>query len=578
MDAEIPAPVSLQAEIPAPVSLQGLSTPLNCQVPCSSTSKWVAPATGSSPSSPPPPPPLTLSPPPFPISPPTPLSPLQTPLFPSSSLSFLSHSHSLSSHSSSSSFPLPLNSSRHFIPTPTPPFPLPTLLLPSPPLSRPCTPGPSGPTSSTQSLPPAEFTEAARDLPEDFMRAASVFLAFARARAGLLRLLSRRDLEVVVENGTPFLFRNGDDSARRMRLFLSQGDTHALDIDKAQTVDLMRFLLSYASNPLFSSEKNNIYNSEILESSVRTLLGEMSKLCYGAPESNCIGPVQGHSLDNYGEPIRPFGKTIEMKRGDWICQRCNFMNFARNMKCLECEEGRPKRQLTGGEWECPQCDFFNYGRNMACLRCDCKRPGEVSLRSSKTSLSIGYDNVGDKNKADIDSRLAANEEKAQRWFSKISQLDSSSDMNSVVSDEDFPEIMPLRKGVNRFVVSTRKTPLERRLANAQYQKNLDNDSNREGKDLQTGSGNKSLGTTANRTLNEILGRASISESNGTSTNPGQNVGTDSPLLSLAQLAQSMDTLEGAIPDMPNLCHYLQIHFLSLRLEYGREWEFPEKQK
>lgn len=40
------------------------------------------------------------------------------------------------------------------------------------------------------------------------------------------RLLSRRDLEVVVENGTPFLFRNGDDSARRMRLFLSQGDTH----------------------------------------------------------------------------------------------------------------------------------------------------------------------------------------------------------------------------------------------------------------------------------------------------------------------------------------------------------------
>jgi hypothetical protein len=29
-------------------------------------------------------------------------------------------------------------------------------------------------------------------------------------------------------------------------------------------------------------------------------------------------------------------------------------NFARNVKCLECEEARPKRQLTGGEWECPQ--------------------------------------------------------------------------------------------------------------------------------------------------------------------------------------------------------------------------------
>ncbi|CAL9024494.1 unnamed protein product [Prunus brigantina] len=445
------------------------------------------------------------------------------PLFPSSSLSFLSHS--------SSSFPLPLNSSRHFYshshssvsaayPSSAESSPFPAL-HPWPEWSHLFNSVSASGYDGTNGQ--DEFTEAARDLPEDFMRAASVFLAFARARAGLLRLLSRRDLEVVVENGTPFLFRNGDDSARRMRLFLSQGDTHALDIDKAQTVDLMRFLLSYASNPLFSSEKNNIYNSEILESSVRTLLGEMSKLCYSAPESNSIGPVQGHSLDNYGEPIRPFGKTIEMKRGDWICQRCNFMNFARNMKCLECEEARPKRQLTGGEWECPQCDFFNYGRNTVCLRCDCKRPGEVSLRFSKTSLSIGYDNVGDKNKADIDSRLAANEEKAQRWFSKISQLDSSSDMNSVVSDEDFPEIMPLRKGVNRFVVSTRKTPLERRLANAQYRKNLDNDSNHEGKDFQTGSGNKSLGTTANRTLNEILGRASISESSSTSTNLGQFV-------------------------------------------------------
>ena len=28
------------------------------------------------------------------------------------------------------------------------------------------------------------------------------------------------------------------------------------------------------------------------------------------------------------------------------------------------------------------------------------------------------------------------------------------------TDEDFPEIVPLRKGVNRFVVNTRKTPLK----------------------------------------------------------------------------------------------------------------------
>lgn len=39
-------------------------------------------------------------------------------------------------------------------------------------------------------------------------------------------MLSRRDIEVVVENGTPFLFKNGDDSVRRMRLFLGNGDSN----------------------------------------------------------------------------------------------------------------------------------------------------------------------------------------------------------------------------------------------------------------------------------------------------------------------------------------------------------------
>ncbi|MCI20752.1 zinc finger protein VAR3 chloroplastic-like, partial [Trifolium medium] len=127
--------------------------------------------------------------------------------------------------------------------------------------------------------------------------------------------------------------------------------------------------------------------------------------------------------------------------------RCNFMNFARNIKCLECEEARPKRQLTGGEWECPQCDFHNYGRNVACLRCDCKRPGQISLGATNTTSHPGYGNRDNSNASDIDPRLVANEEKAQRWFNKVSQLDSNSDINSVVDDEDFPEIMPLRKGV-----------------------------------------------------------------------------------------------------------------------------------
>ncbi|WCJ27643.1 zinc finger (Ran-binding) family protein [Euphorbia peplus] len=330
------------------------------------------------------------------------------------------------------------------------------------------------------------------NLPEHFVMASFASLAFACERPELLGMLSRRDMEIVVERGMPFLFRNGDDSARRMRSFL--GSPYSNSTDRAQTTDLVRFLLSYASS-LVSSEKNITSSGECVESSVRNLLNELAQLSY-APETNLSRPLQNQYSDRYGQTPRssgapqvnlsgpvlnadryatapmPNGQSSEMKRGDWICTRCSFMNFARNMKCLECQEARPKRQLTGGEWECPQCDFFNYGRNTVCLRCDCRRPGEVSFGTNNSSSDQGYGQGSYAGKTPVDSRLAANEEKAQRWFSKISQLDSNSDMSSAIADEDFPEIMPLRKGVNRFVVSSRKTPLERRQTNSQYQSDI----------------------------------------------------------------------------------------------------------
>lgn len=175
-----------------------------------------------------------------------------------------------------------------------------------------------------------------------------------------------------------------------------------------------------------------------------------------------------------------------------------------------------------------RCDFFNYGRNTVCLRCDCKRPGEVSLGTSNTRLGMTYENGNNANKIDVERRLAANEEKAQRWFSKISQLDNTSDLSSAITDEDFPEIMPLRKGVNRFVVSTRKTPLERRLANSQFQSNLGNDGPSNNRSSESGSLNNFLGTTDRRSQNEIPANTFISESNNKSFTVGQNIGSQSP--------------------------------------------------
>lgn len=146
------------------------------------------------------------------------------------------------------------------------------------------------------------------------------------------------------------------------------------------------------------------------------------------------------------------------------------------------------------------------------------------MGATDTMSDTGYGNGNNSNTSDIDARLAANEEKAQRWFSKVSQLDSNADLNSVIADEDFPEIMPLRKGVNRFVVSTRKTPLERRLANAQYKRNLGNNGTPGVEDFKAGEPTKS-----HDTLDDILGRsAGLPQSDNKNIAAEQNTSGKSP--------------------------------------------------
>lgn len=40
------------------------------------------------------------------------------------------------------------------------------------------------------------------------------------------RMLSKKDIEVIVENGSPLVFRNGDNSIRRMRSFLNGSESN----------------------------------------------------------------------------------------------------------------------------------------------------------------------------------------------------------------------------------------------------------------------------------------------------------------------------------------------------------------
>ncbi|CAM0883103.1 unnamed protein product [Alopecurus aequalis] len=346
--------------------------------------------------------------------------------------------------------------------------------------------------------------------------AVSSCLAFARDRPDLLRSLPRKDVEVVVANAAPALFKDGEASAQRLQKYLAGEEDDAMESVRAETVDIVRYLLSYA----YSSSDSYVEDKELTDSAVRNILAELVDSSGLSSTFSFVESTVGQNT--LGQPerfSRHPGQNVEMKRGDWICTRCSFMNFARNARCLECNEHRPKKMLTGGEWECPQCDFYNYGRNLSCLRCECKRPASIAPNPASAGLG-GVAQLLDVPKAgrsEIERKLAENDEKAERWLSKVSQLDDSADLSSLAADEDFPEIMPMRKGVNKFVVSTRKTPLERRLASAQYSSN---DS------PQAPASDSKI----SQTLDRILGRsASTSAPNNQFDNLGVNAGAPKKL-------------------------------------------------
>ncbi|XP_072954225.1 zinc finger protein VAR3, chloroplastic [Typha angustifolia] len=426
-------------------------------------------------------------------------------------------------------------------PSPSPPIPSPSAALPWPEWSRlldHIAAGGYADRPGTVGLLRDEFLDR-EGLQDEFFKAAEACLSFARARPELLRLLPKKDLEVIVENGSPFLFKNGDDSTRRMRSFLNGGDNNVMGSERAETVDVIRYLLSYLCSHHDTLDPNYSKAKELTDASVRNLLAELVNAGATVQASSFTESTPRDLPLRQSEQIfRPPGKNIEMKRGDWICPKCSFMNFARNMKCLECSEVRPKRMLTGGEWECPQCDFFNYGRNMSCLRCDCKRPGQIPMSSAPAAAGLDFNTSSNfdqilhgsnTDKSEIERKLAASDEKAERWFNKVSQLNDSADLSSLAADEDFPEIMPMRKGVNRFVVSTRKTPLERRLANAHNSKpgivGPPEGSGSQPGGLSGMGSDRSSASSISQTLDRILGRSTAtSETNNQPSNGETDAG------------------------------------------------------
>nr|XP_043628479.1 zinc finger protein VAR3, chloroplastic-like [Erigeron canadensis] len=283
------------------------------------------------------------------------------------------------------------------------------------------------------------------NLPVEFIKDVNSCLAFARDRFNLISLLPRKDIEVVINNGFPFLFKSAHETERRMRAFL-QGE----ESNQTTLMELMKYILSYVSGRIIYPERRI---EEAIESSVRSLLQELTDVSY-----------IGRPSEQYKQMPRNLGPNITMKRGDWICTKCSFMNFARNSKCLECEGPRPQTQLTSGEWACPRCNFFNYRKNMVCIKCEYSRPNDALLyEASPGQANTPYGDNGTPEQSFetmyVPSRQIQNadkEAKTENWFKKIKELHAVTGPTSDISHHDLSRIIPIRKEEDHFVENNKK--------------------------------------------------------------------------------------------------------------------------
>ncbi|XP_059447374.1 uncharacterized protein LOC132178831 [Corylus avellana] len=288
-------------------------------------------------------------------------------------------------------------------------------------------------------------------------------LNFARDRYDLIRFLSRKDIHVIARSGCPSIDRKVVNSGKRLRAHVGIDEGNVCsscnlrgDCDRAyvkarqeeggRTVDVMRILLTYALDPITGTLENKSLLNKLVKESVRRLLKEMveystkeldSKLPKATPlkrvasaKDHSSPPGKGHLNVpmKQGDWLCPkcnflnFAKNVKclrcdglfeerlrqlcedqnhlpLKKGDWICDKCNFLNFAKNTRCLQCKEKPPKRQLNPGEWECDSCNYINFRKNMVCLKCNYRRP--KASNTSDTSAQPRHDNGGYHNKSEV---------------------------------------------------------------------------------------------------------------------------------------------------------------------------------
>jgi len=96
------------------------------------------------------------------------------------------------------------------------------------------------------------------------------------------------------------------------------------------------------------------------------------------------------------------GSSVEEKPGDWRCDRCQFLNFARRHFCKDCGNQRTdgvqppapashmgNQEAKPGDWHCDRCSFMNFARRNSCKNCSAPRPGATPSYGGGGGRSFG---------------------------------------------------------------------------------------------------------------------------------------------------------------------------------------------
>ncbi|KAK1277728.1 hypothetical protein QJS04_geneDACA018811 [Acorus gramineus] len=335
-------------------------------------------------------------------------------------------------------------------------------------------------------------------------------LSFGRDRFDLIRCLSRKDIQVVVECGCPSIDRKVVNSGKRLRAYLGieeetvcsscdlrgsceRAYVKAYEEKDGQTIDVMRILLTYGLDCITSVVENKGCLNDMVKESVKRLLKQIvefgtKELKSDSPESSSekfscssnqsfwkkstartnTSMLQGNwicpkcSFLNFEKNIKCLRckcfnedkleqlkeenrDQLPPKKGDWICEKCNSLNFAKNTKCFQCSEKPSKRRLNPGEWECVSCNYLNFKRNVSCLKCDWRRPksnnsGDTRQYSHPDGHNFVRSHTEINRRHSISSGSPNREEEKDFWSDKEdpSDNDESGSWTKFLELEDFP--------------------------------------------------------------------------------------------------------------------------------------------